>query len=98
MVMHVDSTVGAAMLIVLCYVAIYAVGTILGVACGYELVDALFDAVSAGSNSGLSCGVTSPAMPAILKVTYILEMWMGRLEFISVFALGGYLVSFVKGK
>jgi trk system potassium uptake protein TrkH len=93
-----DATVSSAMLIVLCYVATYAVGAIAGVACGYDLVDALFESVSAGSNSGLSCGVTAPAMPALLKVIYILEMWAGRLEFVSVFALGGYLVSLVKGK
>jgi trk system potassium uptake protein TrkH len=93
-----DATVSSAMLIVLCYVATYAVGTIVGVACGYDTVDALFDAVSAGSNSGLSCGVTSPAMPAVLKVVYIIEMWVGRLEFTSVFALAGYIASFVRGK
>lgn len=93
-----DSTVSSAMLIVLCYIATYAVGTVVGVACGYEPLDALFDAVSAGSNSGLSCGVTSPAMPVALKITYILEMWAGRLEFVSVFALGGYLILLVKGK
>jgi trk system potassium uptake protein len=93
-----DSAVSSAMLIVICYVAMYAVGTVAGVAFRYPLVEALFDAVSAGSNSGLSCGVTSPSMPALLKVVYIVEMWAGRLEFMSVFALGGYAVSMVRGR
>jgi Trk-type K+ transport system membrane component len=31
-------------------------------------------------------------------VTYIIEMWAGRLELISVFALFGFIVAFVKGK
>ena len=33
-----------------------------------------------------------------MKVVYILEMWAGRLEFMSVFALGGYCVSMVRGR
>ena len=93
-----ESTVFSAMLVVICYVAIYALGTLVGVLCGYPLTEALFDAVSAGSNSGLSCGITSPAMPALLKAVYLLSMWAGRLEFMSVFALGGYLISIVRGR
>jgi trk system potassium uptake protein TrkH len=77
---------------------LYALGTLAGVLCGYPFIEALFDAVSAGSNSGLSCGVTSPSMPAALKVVYIFEMWAGRLEFTSVFALGGYILSIARGR
>ena len=93
-----ESTVNMAMLIVLSYIAVYAVGTLAGVFCGYEPMQALFDSVSAGSNSGLSCGVTSPAMPSLLKIVYILQMWAGRLEFMSLFALGGYILSFFRGR
>ena len=52
-----------AMLIVLSYAGTNALGTVVGVYYGYDLIDAMFDAVSAGSNSGLSCGVVSPTMP-----------------------------------
>jgi trk system potassium uptake protein TrkH len=93
-----DSAVRAAMLIVISYVGLYSFGTLVGVYYGYDPVQALFDAVSAGSNTGLSCGVASPAMPAPMKVVYIFEMWAGRLEFMSVFALGGYLVAMVRGR
>jgi len=31
-------------------------------------------------------------MPAYLKLTYIVIMWLGRLEFMSVFTLGAYVV------
>jgi trk system potassium uptake protein TrkH len=93
-----ETAVSSAMLIVICYVVLYAVGTLAGVLCGYPPLEALFDAVSAGSNSGLSCGITSPAMPAFLKVVYFFEMWAGRLEFMSLFALGGYLISMVRGR
>lgn len=93
-----DSTVRAAMLIVLSYIAIYSIGTLAGVFYGYGLLDSLFDAVSAGSNTGLSCGLTSPSMPTAMKNVYILMMWAGRLEFLSVFALTGYVIAWVRGR
>jgi trk system potassium uptake protein TrkH len=93
-----DATVRMAMLIVLSYVGIYALGTVVGVYYGYDLVEAMFDAVSAGSNTGLSCGVVSPTMPTLMKVVYLFEMWAGRLEFMSLFALAGYLVALFRGR
>ncbi len=85
-----DAAVNPAMMIALCYVVTYGMGTVVGVLCGYPPMDAAFDSVSAGSNSGLSCGVTGPSMPWILKIVYLLEMWAGRLECTSLFALAGY--------
>jgi len=93
-----DATVRMALLIVLSYVGIYALGTVVGVYYGYDLIQAMFDAVSAGSNTGLSCGVVSPTMPTLLKVVYIFEMWAGRLEFMSLFALAGYFVALIRGR
>lgn len=93
-----DGTVRTAMIIVLSYVGIYALGAVVGTYYGYDFIPALFDSVSAGSNTGLSSGVTSPAMPALLKVTYIFEMWAGRLEFMSLFALAGYVIALVRGR
>jgi trk system potassium uptake protein TrkH len=93
-----DATVRAAMLIVLSYTATYSIGTLVGVYYGYDVIDSLFEAVSAGSNTGLSCGVTSPSMPTAMKSAYILMMWAGRLEFLSIFALTGYLVAAVRGR
>ena len=93
-----DVTLRMAMLIVLSYIGIYALGTVVGVYYGYDLVQAMFDSVSAGSNTGLSCGVTSPTMPTLLKLVYIFEMWAGRLEFISLLALIGYLVALFRGR
>jgi trk system potassium uptake protein TrkH len=93
-----DSTVRTAMLIVLSYVGIYGLGALVGVYYGYDFVQSLFDSVSAGSNSGLSCGVTSPTMPTLMKIIYIFEMWAGRLEFMSLFALTGYIVALMRGR
>jgi trk system potassium uptake protein TrkH len=86
-----DSVVRSAACIMVLYVLIYMVGAVVGVAYGYPFTDALFESVSAGSNTGLSCGITQATMPTLMKIVYILEMWMGRLEFLSVFTLVGFI-------
>ncbi len=93
-----DSQVKMAGIVILAYISIYLLGAYIGMFYGYSFVKSLFESVSAGANVGLSCGVAVPAMPAIMKLYYILSMWMGRLEFASVFALTGFVVSVIKGK
>ncbi len=87
-----------AALITLAYIFLYLLGTLVGISLNYPLRFALFESVSAGANVGLSCGITNPAMPAVLKITYIFQMWAGRLEFVSVFALLGTIFALVRGK
>ncbi|RPJ08031.1 MAG: TrkH family potassium uptake protein [Spirochaetaceae bacterium] len=93
-----ESVVRSAMLIVLSYIFIYVIGALIGVCFGYDFIQALFESVSAGSNTGLSCGVTTPSMPEVMKIYYVFSMWAGRLEFMSVFALAGFISSMVRGK
>jgi len=93
-----DGLVRTAMTITLAYVVLYGLNTVVGTSYGYDFLQAAFEGVSAGSNTGLSCGITSPSMPDAMKVLYIVAMWLGRLEFMSVFALGGYLVTMVRGR
>jgi trk system potassium uptake protein TrkH len=88
-----DGVVKSAAVIIVLYVLIYLIGTLVGMAYGIPFHEALFESVSAGSNTGLSCGVTSASMPALLKVVYILQMWLGRLEFLSVFSLFGFIAT-----
>jgi trk system potassium uptake protein TrkH len=54
--------------------------------------------VSASAAVGLSVGVTSPTMPLLMKIVMILQMWIGRLEFIAAFALAGFVWSAVRGE
>jgi trk system potassium uptake protein TrkH len=93
-----DNQVRSALLITLAYLVLYLFGTIAGMLCGYPFLYSLFESTSAAANVGLSCGVTHPDMPNILKLTYILQMWAGRLEFMSVFTLLGFLLAAIKGK
>lgn len=93
-----DALVRTTMTITIAYLSLYALTAIVGTLYGYDFLQAAFEGVSAASNTGLSCGVTSPSMPDVMKVLYIGAMWLGRLEFMSVFALGGYIVALVRGR
>lgn len=91
-----DGTVKASALIIICYVVLFAVTTLLGTFYGYPLAESAFEAASVTGNVGLSIGVTTVTMPVLLKVQYILAMYLGRLEFISVFALFGFAIGGIK--
>ena len=94
-----DPAAGQAVLLVtLLYVALYRSGAVVGLAYGYPLQHALFESVSASANGGLSVGVTAPSLPVVLEVTYLLQMWLGRLEFVAVFALFGFVAAAVRGR
>ncbi|HZD60416.1 MAG TPA: TrkH family potassium uptake protein [Anaerolineae bacterium] len=80
------------------YVATYIIGAIIGAFFGYPFVNSVFESVSATANVGLTSGITAPSMPNALKVVYIIQMWVGRLEFISIMALIGFMISTVRGK
>ena len=84
-----DRNVMIAALIILLYVATFAIGTLAGLAFGYPMPVAVFEAASVTGNTGLSAGLTSAGMPALLKVLYIAMMWAARLEFFSVMVFIG---------
>ncbi|MFH0925981.1 MAG: potassium transporter TrkG [bacterium] len=93
-----DKLVRSASIIVMSFVGSYALGTLIGTFYNYPVLSALFESVSAGSNSGWTCGITSVSMPVLLKVVYIFQMWVGRLEFISIFTLIGFLYAGITGR
>ena len=93
-----DKLVRNATLITIAYIFLYFAGSVIGMLFGYTALNSLFESASAAANVGLSCGITSPSMPALLKITYILQMWTGRLEFISVFVFIGFIIAVVRGK
>jgi trk system potassium uptake protein TrkH len=86
------------MIVSLLFVGLFLLGAGVGLAYGVPLQSALFESVSAGASVGLSVGVTSPTMPVVLKLTYIAEMLLGRLEFIAVFVLIGFIWSWIRGR
>jgi trk system potassium uptake protein TrkH len=96
---HLSPTLTQSVMIIsLLYVALYLLGAGIGLAYGIPLQAALFESVSASANVGLSVGVTDPSMPVLLELTYMLQMWAGRLEFVAVFSLIGFMLAWVRGK
>lgn len=91
-----DAVVKSSALIIICYVVLFSISTALGAFYGYPLAQSAFEAASVTGNVGLSIGITTPAMPALLKVQYIIAMYLGRLEFLSVFVLFGYVIGGIK--
>ncbi|GAA0235797.1 TrkH family potassium uptake protein [Halobacterium noricense] len=54
---------------------------------GYSLQNVVFEVTSVQGNVGLSSGITGATMPFVLKVTFLFNMWIGRLEIIPVLVL-----------
>jgi len=82
-----DAAVKEAMTIFTLFVAMYAIGTLAAIAYGYEATSAIFDSVAMASNGGLTSGIVAADMPAGLEALYIVMMWAGRLEFVTLLAL-----------
>ncbi len=91
-----QSPVREAFIISFLYFLSYILGGIIALFFGYEAIPAFFESVSATANVGLSLGITTPSMPTFLKLTFIIQMWLGRLEFLSVFIALGYILSLFK--
>ena len=87
-----SETTGVVMTITLLYLLTYVIGGVIGIAAGYEAIPASFESVAATSNAGLSSGIIAPGAPAGMKILYIIQMWVGRLEFLTILAV---LFSFV---
>ena len=93
-----NGLVKSVLTITLLFLVTYLFGGVLGVLNGYDFLPSLFESASALSTTGLSCGITDPSMPENMKLFYILFMWLGRLEFMSVFAVGAYFYSVIRGR
>lgn len=91
-----SDTVKSSALIILLYIILFVIGTMIGCYYDYPILDSAFESASVTGNVGLSIGITSVTMPQVLKVFYIIAMYLGRLEFISVFALVGFTIGGIK--
>ena len=74
------------------YLTLYVVGTGVLAAHGYGLKESLFEYASSIGTVGLSIGVTLPTSPPGVLWTETLGMFLGRLEFLVVFASAAKLV------
>lgn len=91
-------TARAATTVLLLFVLSFLLGTMTALlTSGVTLSEALFESVSIGANIGISIGVVTPDMSPALQAVAIVQMILGRLEFVSVLVLLGYLISFRRG-
>ena len=73
--------------VLLLYGITYIIGTLAGIASGYEASQAIFESVAMASNGGITSGIVVPGMSWPLELFYLFEMWAGRLEFVTLLAL-----------
>jgi len=79
-----DARIRQVMVFIFLYLATYVLGVMILCACGFNLVDSLFEFASAIGTVGLSVGVTSSRMPDCALWSEIIAMFLGRLELIVV--------------
>lgn len=72
------------MLVILLYLTSFAAGAVLGVAHGNDPVSAVLESVSCTVNCGFSAAIVGPGMPADLAACYYIQMFAGRLEFVTL--------------
>jgi trk system potassium uptake protein len=86
----IQREIGDAAVFTFLFMAIFVVGTLVTasfVGPEFTLADVMFETMSAQATCGLSTGITEPGMPAPVEVTFILLMWIGRLEIFPVIIL-----------
>lgn len=93
-----DAKVRAAATVIVLYLLAYLLGGLVGLYYGEDFTGAFFESVSATANGGMTAGVLTPGGPAVLEGTLLLQMWLGRLEFVGAFALFGYLAAWLRGR
>lgn len=71
-----------AFLLVLVFIGTVALSWVPFLLAGYAPLDALFEVVSACSTTGLSSGITATDLETGLKIVLIIDMLLGRVEFL----------------
>lgn len=95
-----DGLVRAASSILLLYLVSYLFGglAVLAFAPDTAFTQAFFESTAAASNTGMSIGVLDPGSPWPLRLVLLVQMWLGRVEFLSVFAFVGFVVAVLRGR
>lgn len=62
------------------YFVIYIISVIIVLIYYPDISRVIFEVASALSNVGLGSGIITPDSPAVVKIVFIIDFWMGRLE------------------
>lgn len=69
------------------YFVIYILSVIIVLIYYPDISRVIFEVASALSNVGLSSGIVTPDSPVLVKIVFIIDFWMGRLEIWPVLLL-----------
>ncbi|EKF86647.1 TrkH family potassium uptake protein [Methanobacterium formicicum] len=69
------------------YLVVYIVSVIIVLIYYPDISRVIFEVASALSNVGLSSGIMTPDSPVLVKIVFIIDFWMGRLEIWPVLLL-----------
>ncbi|MGF7117522.1 TrkH family potassium uptake protein [Methanobacterium oryzae] len=69
------------------YLAIYIISVVITLIYYNDISRVIFEVASALSNVGLSSGIMTPDSPVLVKLVFIVDFWMGRLEIWPVLLL-----------
>lgn len=69
------------------YLVIYIISVILVLIYYNDISRVIFEVASALSNVGLSSGIITPDSPVLVKLVFIIDFWIGRLEIWPVLLL-----------
>jgi trk system potassium uptake protein TrkH len=72
-----------ALLLVLIFIGTVGLSWLPFLLAGYAPLDALLEVVSACSTTGLSSGITATSLDTSLKIVLIIDMLLGRVEFLA---------------
>lgn len=86
-----EEEVSFTVLFTLIHLVAVSIGAVIISSFGYDYIDALFEATSAASCVGLSTGIAGNAAPVAVKLVIITLMLMGKLEYIQLFLVVGFL-------
>ena len=79
-------TIKQVLVVFMFYLITYIVGFLVAIAYGYDAINSIFDSIAITSNGGIVT-LVGPNMPIGLELTYIIQMLLGRLEFLTLIAL-----------
>ncbi len=86
-----EQEISQALLFTIIHAAAIFIGAVYMTIYGFSFVDTLFEATSAAGCVGLSVGVVSPSAPLGVKGTIMALMLLGRIEYVHLYLLIGYI-------
>ena len=82
-----ETDISAAMLFVIFHATVIFLSAVIISGAGFTFINSLFETTSAASCVGLSTGVVSSHAPNIVKLVIIMDMLLGRIEYLHILLL-----------